>query len=469
MHRQTRRQIARALHAGGITVHFTERLDEMSTLLQRARPNLIVIDCNNEMNMVEGFITHLNRMNEHPPVVMLSLGDETGALLNLVERHDIGNLVAKHGAIRAVYPVFDERELLVTCEKVLRGNIFGIEKYVGSWGVVLHRAVITSTTEKAPFLSQFEQYLVDLDCPQSVVPGIVTVAEELMLNAIIHAPHHADGTPKYEHIEPSTDLFLESHEHVHVVYGCDGVRLMLSVSDNFGRLDRHTLYKYLSRSFNAQQSPELKPSGAGLGLSLAFRSIHQLIFNIQEGVRTEVIAGWYLRIASASEFRQVGKSFNLFWLPVVSQADERATGQRCALQGRIDENTDLTTAREASTLDLRGITSITSRGLVHWLRFLYSIDGRRVEVVGCAEAFVRAASEVAGVMQGLNISTIMVPFECTVCGDEIVLERAPEAVFHPAVELCKCGEAIRFAGITQQYESFLNQWLTSGSSSGSPA
>jgi hypothetical protein len=88
------------------------------------------------------------------------------------------------------------------------------------------------------------------------------------------------------------------------------------VRDNFGMLAKKTLHNYVGRGFDsAQLTPETKPGGAGLGLTMSLRSIHQLIFNIQDQVRTEVIAGWYLRVNSAGEFRQVGKSLNVFWLP----------------------------------------------------------------------------------------------------------------------------------------------------------
>jgi anti-sigma regulatory factor (Ser/Thr protein kinase) len=316
-HRQTRRQVARALLSAGITVRFVEKDADLETIQGGTPPDLIVLDCDNHgLVAVEQLLQTLSEGRSCPPVVLLSLGANKGPLLSLIRKHDIANLVAKHGAIRAVYPVLDERELLVTCEKVIQRNIFGIDKYIGNWGVVFHSAVITALEQKTPFLEQFERFLTDLDCPTSVIPSMVTVAEELILNAVVHAPHTADGQPKYRDRAPSASLVLEPHEYVTIQYGCDGQRLMLSVTDQFGRLDKSTLNSYISRGFSSNAlEVENKPAGAGLGLFLSFRSIHQLVFNIQQSVRTEVIAGWYLRVTKGSEFRQVAKSFNLFWLP----------------------------------------------------------------------------------------------------------------------------------------------------------
>jgi hypothetical protein len=212
--------------------------------------------------------------------------------------------------------MIDERELLVTCEKFLRRDIFGIDKYIGAWGVVLHRATIDSVASKASFLDEFEQYVTDLGSPSAIIPEIVTVADELIINALIHAPHLPDGRPKYEAVASKANIVLEPHEVIEVVYGCDGRSLMLSVADNFGRLGKRTLYDYLSRSFQGRPLVvENKPGGAGLGLSLSTHNIHQLIFNIQDTVRTEAIAGWYLRVLNAREFTQVEKSINVFRLP----------------------------------------------------------------------------------------------------------------------------------------------------------
>jgi hypothetical protein len=323
-HRQNRRQVARALHSGGIETTFHDQLDAVDAVLA-GRPAIAVLDC--DAFEPERTLEAVKRLDGACSVVLLSSSADKTQLLSLIQQHDIGNLVAKHGAIRAVYPMLDERELLVTCEKVLRRNIFGIDKYVGSWGVVLHQIALNRLADKPAVLERFEQFLVALDVPETILQGIITVAEELILNAVIHAPHHADGTPKYESSGPRPDLVLAPGEEVSITYGCDGQRLMLSVADNFGRLEKATLRSYLSRAFEVRLQTEEKASGAGLGLSMSLRSIHQLIFNIQDQRRTEVVAGWYLRVNSAGEFRQVGKSINVFWLPkdsvpVVDAVDE---------------------------------------------------------------------------------------------------------------------------------------------------
>ncbi len=300
------------MQSGGIEPKFFDDLTAIEQILAM-KPGIAILDC--DAFEPADTLEALRRLEGLASVVLLSSSADKSTLLSLIHQHDIGNLVAKHGAIRAVYPMVDERELLVTCEKVLRRDIFGIEKYVGSWAVVLHEIKLDRLSQKSDLLGRFESYLTALDVPETVMQGIITVAEELILNAVIHAPRNADGSPKYEHIGPRPDLVLAPGEEITVRYGCDGQRLMISVSDNFGRLEKQTLRNYHPRAFEgALLRTEDKTSGAGLGLSMSLRSIHQLIFNIQDQKRTEVIAGWYLRVNSAGEFRQVGKSLNVFWL-----------------------------------------------------------------------------------------------------------------------------------------------------------
>ena len=314
--RSTRRQIARAMGSGGLETVFFDSPEALATVVDSLAPSLLILDTGTiAPEATEALLSQETPGAKARPVVVLSVGEGQAELLRFISGKELRNLVARQGAIRAVSPELDERELLVTCLKVLREDIFGIEKYVGTWGTQLTRVTLTGVSDKAPFLSDFQAYLERLDCPARVAPGITTVAEELILNAMVHAPHDERGLPKYEEIGPRPELRLTPEEYVEVAYCCDGQRLMLSVADNFGRLSRKTVFGYLARGLDGEKlSVETKTSGAGLGLSMAFGGTHQLIYNIREHVRTEVIAGWHLRVNDALEFRSISKSLNFFWL-----------------------------------------------------------------------------------------------------------------------------------------------------------
>ena len=482
-HRQTRRQIARTLSSGGIDADFQTDPAGVAGALGRSRPDLLIIDIDNVEQSAALEALSMNAQARTPvPTIILSMGASKAPLLDLIRRHEIANLVAKHGAIRAVHPVLDERELLVTCQKVIQRDIFGLEKYVGAWGVDIRRTTLRSLGDKNAFVPQFEAFLNELDCPTTVIPEILTVAEEFIINAMVHAPRDGQGQPKYEHLGPSPELRLQPNEHVGIAYGCDGQRLMISVTDNFGTLHKDTVYNYIAKGFGPNKTEiESKAGGAGLGLSMAFASIHQLVFNVQDKVRTEVMAGWYLRVNTALEFRQVGKSLNLFWIPADSQparparpatvarpvarpapvpavaAPKREVPARALpLTGRIDEHTELARALAHEALDLRGVNAITSRGIVQWMKFLHLRAGRPLKLVGVPDAFARVASEVAGVMKGVTVATIMCPFACAACSQEQVIEISVTEALDRAPGPCAlCGGGLEFSALLEDYQALL--------------
>jgi CheY-like chemotaxis protein len=470
--RPTRRQISRSLHAGGMDVVFLERPQEIPDVLKANAPRLVLIDTDNtELSGIEVALAGLVELHHHFPIILLSLGANKATLVELLKRSEIGNLVAKHGASRAVYPVVDERELMVTCQKVITRDIFGIEKYVGAWGVQMHATTMKAIADKATFSKEFEEYLIGLDCPAAVIPDILTVAEELIINAMVHAPHDENGQPRYEHLGPKPGLQLRPNEYVSVAYGCDGQRLMLSVTDNFGRLSKEAVYGYVAKGFGeTKMVVETKSGGAGLGLSMAFMSIHQLIFNIQEHVRTEAIAGWYLRVNNASEFRQVGKSLNIFWLPrdnvpqplrpptKSSFSEIPASGPTSIFSGRIDETTDLTPLVSGGRADLRLVNAFSSRGVVGWLRLTARLQPKSLRITGCPAALVRLAAEVQGVLNGLFIETVMVPLTCTRCSHEQSLERKLDVMEHPIDIVCeRCGGRLQLDALPEELEAFRKQ------------
>ncbi|MBI3181172.1 MAG: hypothetical protein HYZ28_03410 [Myxococcales bacterium] len=473
--RPTRRQVARALHAGGMDVRFPQTLAELRDVIGVDPPQLVILDADSVAGeVIEQALTSFDGP-KRPPVILISLGQDKAPLLQLIRRHEIGNLVAKHGAIRAVFPVLDERELLVTCQKVILRDIFGLEKYVGSWGVVVHRRILKSLSEKPGLLDEFEGYLTDLDCPSTVVPDIITTAEELVLNAVVHAPRTPEGQPKYEHIGPDPKLVLQPNEYVEVSYACDGQRLMINVADNFGTLNKDKIYSYVSKAYGAEKlEAEQKVSGAGLGLSMAFYGIHQLVFNVQESRRTEAMAGWYLRVNTASEFRQVSKSLNLFWLPADSQPapETRANpimapiptplemksieGAPVRMSGRIDENTALAPVVRAGAVDMRGVTGFTSRGVVSWLKLVNGLGGNKLEIIGMPDSMIRLAAEVKGMLRGVQVKSVMALFECTQCSHERYLELVPSEVLVSGKRSCeRCSGDSSFAGIREDYESLV--------------
>lgn len=482
----TRRQVVRALCSAGFTLRFADRASDLDALFAQKRPDLFVLDADcTGQDEVTSSLERAGRLDV--PVVMLSLGSDKGVLLSLLRTYGVRHLVAKHGAARAMYPVLDERELLVTCQKVLQRDIFGLEKYIGGWGMMVHAGRVTSMEEKAQLLERLERYLTDLECPPAVVPDILTVADELIVNALLHAPRDEKGTLKYEHLGPVPGLEVAVEDAAEVAWGCDGQRLMLSVADRFGALERARITHYLAKGFATRRhAVEEKVGGAGLGLAMSLKRLHQLVFNVQPQVRTEVLAGWYLRVDTASDFRHMSKSINLFWehtpevtahamlprvtfsverrplppvrveAPAVEPASAQSARALVRIAGRINEHLVLPLPEaKAVRFDLRGVTGFTSNGVIRWLRWMESLAGRDVELSGCPQVVVRSACEVEGFLGGATVRSVLAPYECPDCLQSVHFELRARDFDVEAQRPCDaCGGPLRFGGLPQEYEAF---------------
>jgi hypothetical protein len=473
-HRQVHRQISRALGAAGLSVSLAQP-DQLPPLA--GRYGLVVADAESlSAARLEALAAEARGARTK---LVLVCGDGGAARRDWFVGQQLEHLVAKRALWRAGETNVDERELLVTCQKALRGDLFGIDKYIGAWGVLLHTTQVTGFGDKARALAELERFLKPLDLPHHFVPEVLTTADELLANALLHGPRTPDGGQKYH--SPQQARQVPKAEQAQLTYGSDGSQLMISVADPFGALTPAQILRYVGKALEAAPvAVELKEDGAGLGLAMAFRGIHQLVFNVHEHHRTEVIAGWYLLAESVGAFRRVPKSLNVFWMdragpaasappPVPAEVGRPAAAPRARsasavasvasvakLAGRIDETFEYRPLLRATRLDLRRITAFTSRGVVAWLRFMEGLAGRRVEAVGVPEVLVRLANEVEGVVKRLEIRTLLVPYLCSGCGLEREIEQGPDQVFEGTPPPCPgCGGAVELGAEAAEYQAFL--------------
>jgi hypothetical protein len=116
------------------------------------------------------------------------------------------------------------------------------------------------------------------------------VAEELMINAMYHAPVDDNGKPLYQHL-PRKEMSGKTFDRtVKVACASNGQLFAVAVRDAYGSLDKETVVKFLSKGTQKSLTPEQKESGAGLGLVTALKNANKLVFNLAPGAGTEVIA-----------------------------------------------------------------------------------------------------------------------------------------------------------------------------------
>jgi hypothetical protein len=201
---------------------------------------------------------------------------------------------------------------MVTCYKLIRRDLFGIDKYLSFAGANIYNLPITCADDRDRAVATMGHFARALEVGDDLEQRIANITDELVTNAVYNAPRLPDGRPRYAHIDRREKIQLEPHEHAVLQWGCDGRYLALSVADRFGSLRGETVAGYLKKCFRrGSDQIDQKPGGAGLGLYMMFTSVTQLVFNVAPGRRTEVIALFYIRSESRG-FKRSGRSLNVF-------------------------------------------------------------------------------------------------------------------------------------------------------------
>lgn len=246
----------------------------------------------------------LARTDAQPRVLLFSSARSREDLLALFGTTSPVNWVART-------PEDDLTDFIVTVQKILKRDVFGIEKYF-SWGAEPLELRLSRSSEKAHLLEETERFSSEVAIPTRVGELLLSAADELFSNAIYDAPTREDGQFRHPHRSRREQVVLEEGEEIAVKLICDGKRVGISVEDPFGSLEPKRVQHYLAKCFRggADQIDE-KTGGAGVGLYQVFETLSHVVVNIARGQRTELIGMVDLR-PSYREIASRPKSFNVF-------------------------------------------------------------------------------------------------------------------------------------------------------------
>lgn len=182
-------------------------------------------------------------------------------------------------------------ELRVTIQKLLRGEIFGLEKYLAP-ATPVHELVVKGSADRETYNNLVMAFAEENRLGQYLAKLVFGITEELLMNAIYDAPV-AGGQHHYGDLPRTVTIELRPEEYGRLSYACDGQMFGIAVTDPFGALTRQKLFQYLKKVLRRADSNNLidtKKGGAGLGLFKILYSSHSLVCNVQPGRRTEVMA-----------------------------------------------------------------------------------------------------------------------------------------------------------------------------------
>jgi len=197
-------------------------------------------------------------------------------------------LVAVLGTRAAGGPSRDlEMELLgIAC--YLRGQpLLPLQAYM-LWGATAYSTAIQNLSGRDSAEGRIVKLCSEqLNVGSRLTSAIGEVVHELLTNAMYDAPVDEKGRLLYAH-DRTAPIQLSAEDRVTFRYCTDGLRLAVETVDRFGRLRRADLVRSLRRAASGQVNREA--GGAGIGLSMIFRTAQALQFDVEPGAHTRVTA-----------------------------------------------------------------------------------------------------------------------------------------------------------------------------------
>lgn len=318
--KRLRRDIKRVAAATNSAAEFVDTLSKLDSV---SKPDLVIVDAREKV----------------PPSKSLSALPRDSALSYIVEGDRLFERIAllrdeRVESILAYEERLDDDEFIASATKTLEHDLFGLHKYF-PWGVTVFSMKVNNYEEKTEAIGIIMQYAEAAGLRGPLRDRIQLACDELMMNALYHAPVDEQGRERYRDKSRKELTKLSSVSAIQVQYGCSGRYFGVSVRDGFGSLNRNKILDYLTRiKQGVGASIESKTTGAGLGIVSVAQSVSKLIFNIVPGTSTEVIALFDTDLMSRGK---VGaRSVHLFSAssskPPASDAASAAAGTDAALQ-----------------------------------------------------------------------------------------------------------------------------------------
>ena len=180
-------------------------------------------------------------------------------------------------------PILAE-ELLATVQKLIRGDLFGLEKYM-AWGAEVRSYTLEDALDRDAAVTDLAKDVVAVGLPDRIGSLVSVIADELIANALYAAPVDASGT-RFRANEPrDTKRALVDRDVVTVRWATDARYLAIEVRDRWGSLDGNAIAQKLASGGKQAATVE-----AGMGLALAYACCNQFVIDYAPSQMTEVIA-----------------------------------------------------------------------------------------------------------------------------------------------------------------------------------
>lgn len=252
-------------------VFTAESAEQAFDVLENKKIDLIISDIN--MPGMKGYEL-LRQVKKRFPGTRTALitSYDIDDYVRMAKENDISNIIPKSTPFN-----FDEFNSIV--ESLVTERIFGLDRYMLADHKVLKEYRIVSSSKiglvEDDIIARISEF-------HDAKPYVNVLLEELITNAVYHAPIDAHGKEKYA---KHSEVVLQESEAVVVVLAKDSEKYGVSVLDSSGKLTRDQVLFRIDRHIHGEGL--LDESGRGLHMSRIYSD--RLIVNIKHDVATETI------------------------------------------------------------------------------------------------------------------------------------------------------------------------------------
>ncbi|MFP4522668.1 MAG: response regulator [Fibrobacterota bacterium] len=233
--------------------------------------DLVISDINMPGMKGYEFLSKVRIMHPHLKTVLITAYN-VDDYVRMARKYGISNIIVKTIPFN-----FDELSYIV--DGLLSGEIFGLERYMNSDYSVEGSFTVRNSNDA----KEIREKIVETFSEKVGDTGeLKLILDEIITNAIYHAPRTQDGQKKYREF---SDVQLAEDEYVTIECGIDNEKYGISVIDNSGGLDKETVLYKIDRHVNAEGV--LDDSGRGIFMTRIFAD--RMIINIDPSNKTEII------------------------------------------------------------------------------------------------------------------------------------------------------------------------------------
>ena len=197
--------------------------------------------------------------------------------MRMAKEQNISNIIVKTNPFNFI-------ELNWVIKNLITEKIFGIERYMlPDFNIIKEFEILSSDDirkTEAEIITLLKEFT-------KVDPYLNILLEELITNAVYHAPVDENGNEKYE---KHSKVTLQKNEAVKIVLGRDSEKYGIAVTDTSGKLKKEQVLYRIDRHIHGEGL--LDETGRGLHMSRIYSD--RLVINIKKNVRTETIFFNYL-------------------------------------------------------------------------------------------------------------------------------------------------------------------------------